>query len=158
MFCATSGICLVNQSEQAAGPFVIGWGAGRGLLAERTYEHQQHPASFSEEYRMHSCNMAALSSRIMPERAGRRRRREPSSVTVTASVLSTEPPCSIWKRRKMRADGNVVVFIHSKIVVGWWTNANSGNTTSTFSGTALQNIFFFLNHYHKASASSLICT
>ncbi|KAI9516915.1 hypothetical protein NQZ68_011392 [Dissostichus eleginoides] len=55
MFCATGGICLVNQSEQAAGPFVIGWGAGRGLLlAERTYEHQQHPAPFSGEYRMHS--------------------------------------------------------------------------------------------------------
>ena len=90
MFCATGGICLVNQSEQAAGSFVIGWGAGRGLPAERTYEHQQHPASFIREYGMHSCNIAALSSRIIPERTGRRRRREPSSVTVTASLLYTD--------------------------------------------------------------------
>lgn len=81
---------MVNQSEQAAGSFVTGWGAGWGLLAERTYEHQQHPASFSREYRMHSCNMAALSSHIIPEGTERRRRREPSSVTVTDSLLSAD--------------------------------------------------------------------
>lgn len=47
MFCAAGGICLVNRSEQAAGSFVIGRGAGHGLPTERTYEHQQHPAPFS---------------------------------------------------------------------------------------------------------------
>lgn len=61
MFCATGGICLVSRSEQAAGSFVTGWGTGQDLLTERTYEHQQHPASFNGEYRTHSYNMAALS-------------------------------------------------------------------------------------------------
>lgn len=65
MFCATGGICLVNQSKQAAGPFVIGWGAGQGPRTERTYEHQQHPGPFSTEYRMHSCSAAALSTRCI---------------------------------------------------------------------------------------------
>lgn len=42
--------------------------AGPSLLTERTYEHQQHPAFFSGEYGIHSCNMAALLSHIIPGR------------------------------------------------------------------------------------------
>lgn len=59
VFCATGGICLVNRLEQAAESFVVSWGTGWGLMAERTYEHQQHPAFFIRECRMHSCSMEA---------------------------------------------------------------------------------------------------
>lgn len=167
MFCATGGICLVNQSE---GSFVIGWGAGRGLLAERTYEHQQHPAPFSGEYRMHSCNMAALSSRIIPERTGRRRRIEPSSVTVTAPLLSIDLhiPSEIWSEQvpqfSFPRTAEKIMWIilqltiyktfqrnqHSQIKNWWvdvWTNANSENTPFIFPGIEF--------YYHNPTSFAL---
>lgn len=79
VLCAAGGICLVNRSEavRQRGPFVSGPGAqGTGLPAERTPEHQQHPASFSRRGicvcvgggGLHSCCMAASSGLTSRER------------------------------------------------------------------------------------------
>lgn len=167
---------MVNQSEQAAGSFVIGWGTGRGLLAERTYEHQQHPAPFSGEYRMHSCNMAALSSRIIPERTGRRRRIEPSSVTVTAPLLSMD--LHIPSEREIRSESIVKMEIQSfkdrrrdSEDQQTATQHISKLTTFTVTGGLKNkcqlrkysiNIFWhftsrecFFNHYHNATSFAL---
>lgn len=87
VLCAAGGICLVNRLEavRQCDPFVSGPGEqGTGLPAERTPEHQQHPASFNRRGicvcvlggggGLHSCCMAALSgltSRERPTKPGR---------------------------------------------------------------------------------------
>lgn len=57
-------VWLIGLSRQR-GLLLLAGAQGGACWAERTYEHQQHPASFNRRYRMHSCNMAALSSHTM---------------------------------------------------------------------------------------------